>query len=300
MGLIAVASAKGSPGVTTASLLLGALWPRPSVVAECDPSGGDVALRLPAPDGSPLDPQTGLLSLIAAGRRSMHHGLVAANSQQVVGGQDVLVGISGPDQATGISQWPALAGLLAGLPGADVVADLGRVGAQTPQNALLERAAVIVLVVDTLPSNVVHLRDRARRINEEAGVLGPRLHVLVVAPPKRGRAVREVADTLEQARVQVVGVHHLAEDPTGAAYFLGQVRGTPARTHLVRSATPIVAELARQTFDYFHPAQAEGSGPGEVAATPVSPPRPRPPARGTGPLRPAWTRAWMPPPRADR
>ncbi|RYJ06001.1 MAG: hypothetical protein EON52_08655, partial [Actinomycetales bacterium] len=63
MGLVAFASAKGSPGVTTASLLVGALWPRPTIVVECDPSGGDVALRMPGDDGQPLDPQRGLLSL---------------------------------------------------------------------------------------------------------------------------------------------------------------------------------------------------------------------------------------------
>ena len=42
MGLLAVASAKGSPGVTTTSMLLAALWPRPSLVAECDASGGSI------------------------------------------------------------------------------------------------------------------------------------------------------------------------------------------------------------------------------------------------------------------
>lgn len=72
MGLLAVASAKGSPGVTTAAMLIGGLWPRPSVVVECDPAGGDIATRMPSVTGDPLDPQLGLLSLVAAGRRSFY------------------------------------------------------------------------------------------------------------------------------------------------------------------------------------------------------------------------------------
>ena len=48
MGLLSVVSAKGSPGATTTALLLGALWPRPTVLAECDPSGSDVAWRMPS------------------------------------------------------------------------------------------------------------------------------------------------------------------------------------------------------------------------------------------------------------
>lgn len=44
--LIAVGSVKGSPGVTTLSVGLAALWPRPgAVLLECDPVGGDLAAR---------------------------------------------------------------------------------------------------------------------------------------------------------------------------------------------------------------------------------------------------------------
>lgn len=41
-------AAKGGPGVTTAAVALAAVWPRSAIVAECDPSGGDLALRLNA------------------------------------------------------------------------------------------------------------------------------------------------------------------------------------------------------------------------------------------------------------
>jgi len=67
MAYIAFASAKGSPGVTTAVAALAATWPadRPLVVAELDPAGGDLVVRLD------LATEPGLVSLAAAGRREL-------------------------------------------------------------------------------------------------------------------------------------------------------------------------------------------------------------------------------------
>jgi len=251
VGLIAVASAKGSPGVTTTALLFGALWPRQSLVAECDPAGGDVAWRMPAAHGHALDPQLGIVSLVAAGRKSMHPGLLPQHTQIVVGGLPVVVGVTAAEQSTGLA-WDDLATLFARAPGVDVIADLGRIGARTPQNTLLRSAAVVVMVVDTVPSNVVHLRERIGRIHESlGGPMAAPIHVVVTAPPKRARAVREVHETLERSGVHVEAVHHLAYDVSGAGFFLGQVRGKPDRTALVRSAHPIVAALAQRTVSSF-------------------------------------------------
>jgi hypothetical protein len=40
MAVIALASASGSPGVTTTALGLALLWPRPVLLIEADPTGG--------------------------------------------------------------------------------------------------------------------------------------------------------------------------------------------------------------------------------------------------------------------
>lgn len=40
MAVIALCSASGSPGVTTTSLGLALLWPRPVLLVEADPTGG--------------------------------------------------------------------------------------------------------------------------------------------------------------------------------------------------------------------------------------------------------------------
>ncbi|MEX0428597.1 hypothetical protein AB3X52_13280 [Nocardioides sp. DS6] len=259
MGLIAVASAKGSPGVTTTALLLGGLWPRMAVVAECDPSGGDVAWRMPGMDGRSLDPQGGLLNLVAAGRKSMDPSLVLNHSQWIVGGLGVVTGIRVPEQAGGVT-WPDLAKLFSAVPGVDVIADLGRIGAQTPQNVLLASAHAVVMVVDTVPSNVIHLRERLGRLQQElGGPMAPPVHVAVVAPARRDRAVREVREVLEQAEARVEAVHHITHDPVGAGFFLGQIRGRADRTPLARSGVPVAHALAARTA----PAYVEDTGPAE-------------------------------------
>jgi len=71
MALIAIASDKGAPGVTTAALALAAVWPRPVLLAECDPAGGDLVYRFPAVGGGRLDPRRGVLSLAVVARRGM-------------------------------------------------------------------------------------------------------------------------------------------------------------------------------------------------------------------------------------
>src|SRR6266571_4044892 len=88
MALVAVAADKGAPGVTTASLALAAVWPRPVLLAECDAAGGDLLYRLPAADGGRLDPQRGLLSLAVAARRGIQPHQVWRHTQKLHGGLD--------------------------------------------------------------------------------------------------------------------------------------------------------------------------------------------------------------------
>ena len=136
MGLVAFASAKGSPGVTTTTLAMGALWPRPVVVAECDASGADIPLRMANAAGGVLDPDRGLLSLAAAGRKGLRSDLVLAHTQRVIGGLDVLVGPRVPEQAAGHDELLAAAGRRTRrAPGRDVLADCGRIGSTTPQTS---------------------------------------------------------------------------------------------------------------------------------------------------------------------
>ena len=44
MAVLALTSAKGAPGVSTAALAMTLLWPRAALLAECDTAGGSSAL----------------------------------------------------------------------------------------------------------------------------------------------------------------------------------------------------------------------------------------------------------------
>ena len=82
MALVVVASDKGSPGVTTTALTMAAVWPRRALLAELDPSGGDVALRLRGPRGAPLSSEVGLISLAVGARRGMRPEQIFEHPQQ--------------------------------------------------------------------------------------------------------------------------------------------------------------------------------------------------------------------------
>lgn len=280
MGLLAVASAKGSPGATTTALLFGALWPRAVIVAECDPHGGDVVGRLPAADGGVLDPDRGLLSLAAAGRKSLHAELVFQHTQEMLGGLEVLVGVRTPEQSAGIaSQWGQLGPVFESLKGYDVIADCGRIGAGTPQNVVLSAASDLVMVCDTEPSSVVHLRERVLALQSQlrpGSSTGTRVHVAVVADPRRVQPVREIKEVMERASTEVAEVFHLAEDAKGAGFFNGRIDGRPDRTALVKSGLPVVARLAADMEPFFLASQ-DGV---EEAAAPAQWPGWRPPTAG--------------------
>jgi hypothetical protein len=265
MGLVAFASAKGSPGVTTTTLAMGALWPRPVIVAECDASGADIPLRMANAAGGVLDPDRGLLSLAAAGRKGLRSDLVLAHTQRVIGGLDVLVGPRIPEQAAGMTNfWPLLGAALDALPGWDVLADCGRIGSTTPQTSVLRAARLLVLVCTAEPSSVVHLRERLTAL---AGVLDPAspvgtpIAVVVVAEPKAREAVAQVRETLQRTEVPLRAVWHLAYDEKGAGFFKGRVTGRADKTPLVRSAGTATDEAAAVVAPFFVVPPEEENGP---------------------------------------
>ncbi len=265
MGLVAFASAKGSPGVTTTALAMGALWPRPVIVAECDASGADIPLRMENAAGGVLDPDRGLLSLAAAGRKGLRSDLVLAHTQRVIGGLDVLVGPRIPEQAAGMTNfWPLLGAALDALPGWDVLADCGRIGSTTPQTSVLRAARLLVLVCTAEPASVVHLRERLTAL---AGVLDPAspvgtpIAVVVVAEPKARDAVAQVRETLQRTEVPLRAVWHLAYDEKGAGFFKGRVTGRADKTALVRSARTATDEASEVVAPFFVVPPEEDRGP---------------------------------------
>ncbi|MEA5117950.1 MAG: hypothetical protein VB036_10075, partial [Propionicimonas sp.] len=111
MAIFTLASASGSPGVTTTALGLALVWPRPVLLVEADPTGGSALLA--GYWRGQLD-HVGLLDLVMAER----HGVLAhalPRMQLAIDGTEaaVLVGIKSHDQAVSLVRlWDPLLGLL--------------------------------------------------------------------------------------------------------------------------------------------------------------------------------------------
>ncbi|MFK4085630.1 hypothetical protein ACI2LF_16095 [Kribbella sp. NPDC020789] len=228
--------------MTTASLVLGALWPRQVLLAECDPSGSDVAIRMTAPGGTPLNSDRGLVSLAAASRKGLGDEVILAHSQQLDGGLDVLLGVRSPEQVGGMGGlWHPLGITFNQMQHGDVLADCGRISSTSPQLPVIHSARLIVMVCSATGSSVAHLRERLAVLVHHVDA---QLGVVVVADPKQRDAVKQVWTVLDAMSVPVRHRWHLAYDPVGAAFFEGRGHGRLEKTQLIRSATDITAEMA--------------------------------------------------------
>ncbi|GAA3831336.1 hypothetical protein GCM10022226_60500 [Sphaerisporangium flaviroseum] len=248
MVLIALAADKGAPGVTTAATALSAVWPRQALLAECDAAGGDLAYRLPADQGHPLDPGRGLLSLGAVARKGLDAQQIYQHTQRLVGGLQVLVGIGGAEQAAGLTWlWEPLAQSLKALPGTDVIADCGRIGSYPSINGLLSTADLVVLFARPQLDQVAHLRDRIATLSRalaERSRTPPPLGVVVVADAKEfARAMGEVRRVMAAAGMPDLVLGGLAHDVKGAELLRGEWGGRLDRTMLIRSARELAANL---------------------------------------------------------
>jgi hypothetical protein len=287
MALIAIAADKGAPGVTTASIALAAVWPRPVLLAECDPSGGDLVYRLPAADGTRLDPRRGLLSLAVAARRGVGPQQVWEHAQKLQGGLDVLAGVGNAEQGMGVELlWGPVARVLAGLPSADVIADCGRIGPDGPIYDLLARADSIVLLSRPSLGEVIRLRDRVGALAAalaKRGMGGVHVDVVVVADYKHfSQAIGEVSDALRQSSVPARVVGGLAYEPKSADQLRGEWSGKLDKSMFIRTARSIASDLVA-TLPEVSATTATDTGPqripsGQQAGEASQPSRPPAPA----------------------
>ncbi|NED96309.1 hypothetical protein G1H11_13425 [Phytoactinopolyspora alkaliphila] len=244
--LIAFASAKGSPGVTTTVNVLGDVWPADVMVADLDPAGGDLALRHRDPQGEPLDPERGLLSLAAAARRGVAQSELEYHVQRIDGGLDIVAGVARPEQVTGIGPvWPALAHSLRGA-GVDVLADCGRVTPGTPVMPVMAAADAVVFVVRPSVESYAHLRERLHWLSDPLQI-GQRgsipVGVVVVTSPSDSSAARDLDRLLQYAGLQVSVLGRIAEDPKAVRALTGQASKRLDRSLLVRSARQVATSV---------------------------------------------------------
>jgi hypothetical protein len=244
MAIFALISPGGSPGVTTTALALALTWPKPVVVAECDPSGGDILAGLFA---GHLKAPRGLLGVAFEAGRGPSAIAAELGSQLVplddTGGRKFLAGISDPRQALGLSPvWPGIAIALASMD-ADVIADCGRfdAGATQPLSLLAEANAVLLVMRPSL-RQVAAARPRVDMVCQ---ALGSRDKLGLLLIGDHGLRLVDISRTLE------VRVAASLPDDAGTARVLSDGDGRRSRldrTPLMRAAKSAgrsVAQLGR-------------------------------------------------------
>lgn len=257
--LVAVASLKGSPGVTTLSLALAACWPPPlpAILLEADPAGGDLAVRMGLP------PTPGTVSLAAATRRGGAPELLWQHAQRLPCGLPVIPASPNGHQASGVlTALTQEAGLTALQPtnlsaDAVVVADCGRLDGKSPALAVVHIADVLLLVTRARAEDVAHVATQLATIGHWT-----RHPALVLVGDGHSRA--EVTQA-----VGVTPLAHVPDDARGVVQLSGRIRGggpgPRRRSGLERVAADIAALLA--------PAQRSVPGGTTVrTSTPQAPP----------------------------
>ncbi len=204
MSLVALCSAKGSPGTTTVSLLLARELARRLgrtggvCLLDADPDGGDVAVRLG------LDPVPGAGTLALAGRHGIDDGLLLAHSQRTttLPGVAVVAGISGRAQQATLD-WLVrpLADAAVRSP-LQLVVDLGRIAAGGPASVLLERAGEVLVVCRSDTASVVHTRSALIRLRAQG------IAARAVVAARDDRVAEEVSMALGHPVAGVVPLGH--------------------------------------------------------------------------------------------
>jgi hypothetical protein len=243
MALISVMSAKGAPGATTTALLLANLWPAPSLVVDADPLGGDIALRLAGEHG-PLNPHQGLMSLLPAARRGLVPEMVPGHAQTALGGQQVVPGLPGPEQAVAVAPlWPELANAFGKVPGTDVFADVGQVHARSPHQVMLERADAVVCVFRPTAWSVVHARRRLEALQDLLRDRVSLVGVVCVAAHDQTSDAKAALDSVTSGLRWVSDLGIVAHDRKAVVMYEGGVVYRPERTLLARSGSTVAHRL---------------------------------------------------------
>lgn len=237
--IVAIACAKGSRGATTTALALASAWPQgpDRVVAELDPSGGDLAARFE------LAMTPGMLSLAAEGRPPSRSSL-ERHCQVLPGGLPVLVAPAQQSEAqTVIEDASRLYLAFHGAHDVVLFADCGRLLPTDIPLTVVRADVTVVLVHQAVRSAaatvgvIEHARDLVAALHRSAG------DVVVALVGDRPYPAAEVEAAVG---AEVVGV--VDDDPLGAAWLMGRParRRAAGRSRLIRSCGPIAERVARR------------------------------------------------------
>jgi hypothetical protein len=201
MALIVLPSVNGSPGVSTTSLGLAQLWPRPAVVVDADPTGG---MAIPAGylRGAEIPAGRSLVDLSIAHR----HGALADALPGMLldlpdGRTKLLCGTTTHHQARVLEGfWEPLASALKALErtGQDVIVDAGRLGLEGSPLPLIAAADLCLLVVRSNLPAVVAANSWANTLRDMFDRAGaPSSLGLLVIDPDRPYSAKNVSKALQ-------------------------------------------------------------------------------------------------------
>lgn len=263
MAIIALVSAKGSPGVTTTALACTLTWQRRLVLAECDPAGGSV---LAGYLGGALEGPRGLGELAVGelrdGNLERHFWSQLVDLDAPRRERLLLPGVLDPVQAGSVAPlWHRFADFFAdlerGRPAYDVLADCGRLSVASPPWPVLRAAALVLVVTAPRLPDLALARATVRAIERDfvaQRVPTDSLRLLLVGA---GHGRFEVAKAM---RLPVIG--HLPDDPR-SAQVLGHGGTVRPNRPLLRAAAalenPVGDLLERRAARLGHPAVAEVS-----------------------------------------
>ena len=202
MAILLLASTGGSPGVTTLAVGLALTWPRPVLLADCDPGAHQAILA--GYLGGRSTGGKGLLRVAEAhrDRRPLREAVLDQTlslSAEEESRRLLLPGFTKPASALHFGGvWEDLAEAFdrLGEVDMDVIIDCGRIGPSGPPAAMLERSAVTAVVVTSTLRSImsarVHLptlRDHPRLTSADREHIG----LIVVGenqPYRRGEIAR--------------------------------------------------------------------------------------------------------------
>ena len=244
--LISFCSVKGSPGVTSTALAAAAVWPRPVMLLEADPAGGDLAYRCISAAGGPPPAGKSLLTLAAGVRGgSVSPRTVAEHAQMLACGVHLVQGVTSPAQARGLgSLWAEVAEAVRGSE-VDVIVDLGRLDRSSVTMPIAQVSDFLVPVAASSLESVMHLRDQLPELALAIRQHGPgRIAPVLVGPDAHaGRDCGDLDALLERTGVDVAPASPVTVDHRALQRLEAGEKGTGrlGRSLLLR-ATRLLAE----------------------------------------------------------
>jgi hypothetical protein len=248
--LSAVVSGKAAPGATTSTWALALSWPRPLLVADCDPAGGDM---VPGMLAGRVSPDRGLLSWSTAARRDLSMAeataLLMKHAVQVPErpSLSMIPGFATATQGSSFTfeAWDRLAAALAHSAdalGRDSLVDAGRLVSDRACWPVLRAADQVLVAVRPSVRSVHAAQEATRRLRQELGDLRTVTALVIgVGPYSAG----EVTSALQLPLAGALPNDRTAAETLtdGGTASLKVMRRSP----LMRSATSLAVSLAATT-----------------------------------------------------